>query len=57
MPENGDLGVFIMERVKIFPLILICLSIGAGIFYYIDGDWRRGTYWFAAATLNFVVTF
>ena len=42
---------------QIFPLILILLSLAAGIVYLVRGDMRRGIYWLAGATLNFVVTF
>jgi hypothetical protein len=42
---------------KIFPTIIIVLSIGAGIVYAILGDVRRAVYWFAAAILNIAVTY
>lgn len=42
---------------KIFPTILIVLSVCAGLVYLFDGDIRRTVYWFAAATLNAAVTY
>ena len=44
-------------KTKIFPTILIILSICAGLVYLADGDYRRMIYWFAAATLNAAVTY
>lgn len=46
-----------MTRAQLFPTIMIALSIGASVAYAVDGDWRRATYWFAAAVLNAAVTF
>jgi len=46
-----------MFATKIFPGIIIVLSIGAGIVYAAKGDARHAIYWFAAATLNISVTF
>jgi len=42
---------------RIFPTIIIALSIGAGIVYTVKGDVRLAVYWFAAATLNIAVTY
>jgi hypothetical protein len=42
---------------KLFPTILIILSIAAGIVYTVKGDVRHAVYWFAAATLNISVTY
>lgn len=42
---------------KIFPTIMIVLSIGAGIGYAVKGDARHAIYWFAAAVLNISVTY
>lgn len=42
---------------KIFPTILILLSLGAGVVYACHGDIRHAVYWFAAATLNAAVTY
>lgn len=39
-----------------FPAALIVLDLAASAFYALDGDWRRGIYWFAAATLTLMVT-
>jgi len=51
----------IMEREKImsqklFPTILIVLSICAGIVCAVKGDVRHAVYWFSAAALNISVT-
>jgi hypothetical protein len=40
---------------RLFPAILIALDLGASIVYYWYGDWRRGTYWAAAAVLSLMV--
>jgi len=42
---------------KLFPTILIILSIAAGIVYAVKGDVRHACYWFAAAVLNISVTY
>lgn len=42
---------------KIFPNIIILLSLGAAIVYALKGDMRHMTYWFAAAVLNMSVTY
>lgn len=42
---------------KLFPTILILLSIAAGIVYAVKGDARHACYWFSAAVLNISVTF
>jgi len=44
-------------QTKIFPTILICLDICAGIVYAFAGDARRAIYWIAAAVLTATVTF
>jgi len=41
---------------KVFPTIMIALSICAAMVYIPSGDWRHAGYWFAAAALNFCVT-
>jgi hypothetical protein len=46
-----------MFATKIFPSIIIALSIGAGIVYAVKGDARLAVYWFAAAILNIAVTY
>lgn len=46
-----------MNATKIFPTILIILSIAAGIMYCVKGDARHACYWFAAAILNITVTY
>lgn len=40
-----------------FPSMLIVLDIGAALVYASYYDWRRMTYWFAAAVLTATVTF
>lgn len=42
---------------KIFPSIMILMSLGAAIMYLYEGDWRRVTYWLAASILTASVTF
>ena len=42
---------------KLFPAILIVLSVAAAVVYACYGDWRRLTYWLAAAVLQTAVTF
>lgn len=42
---------------KLFPTILIILSVCAGIVYAWKGDARHAIYWFAAAALNSSVTY
>ena len=46
-----------MTRAQIFPTVLMTLDILAGIFYAIDGDWKRLIYWLAAAVLTATVTY
>lgn len=46
-----------MNRAQIFPTLLIALDVGAGIFYALDGDFKRLVYWLAAATLTATVTY
>lgn len=46
-----------MTRAQIFPTVLMTLDILAGIFYAIEGDWKRLVYWLAAAVLTATVTF
>ena len=46
-----------MIHPKLFPSVLIVLSIAAAIGYGLAGDWRRFTYWLAAAGLQTAVTF
>lgn len=40
-----------------FPMLLIGLDLGASIACAFDLDWRRATYWLAAAVLTACVTF
>lgn len=46
----------IIPREKIFPTILIILDVCAALGYIHDGDWRKVTYWIAAAVLTYTVT-
>lgn len=46
-----------MTNTLILPTVLIVIDIGAAYPYYAAGDWRMGTYWLAAATLTFCVTY
>jgi hypothetical protein len=40
---------------KLFPTLLIVLDLCAAVGYL--GDWRKVTYWLAAAVLTTVVTY
>ena len=43
--------------IRLLPIIMIILSVGAGAIYLWQGDIRHAVYWFAAAVLNVSVTF
>lgn len=47
----------VIDKAKILPSILIAVQIGAARAYIPSRDWRKVTYWLAAAILNVVVTF
>ncbi|MCE5184557.1 MAG: hypothetical protein LLF76_00330 [Planctomycetaceae bacterium] len=42
---------------KIFPTLLIVLDVMACVVYACHTDWRKATYWMAAAVLTFVATY
>ena len=42
---------------KVFPVLMILLSIGSAVVYAVEADWRRAVYWLAAATITATVTF
>ena len=42
---------------KVLPTILIIIDLLAAVGYLPCGDWRKVTYWTAAAVLTFVVTY
>lgn len=42
---------------RVFPTTLIVLDLLASGVYIYYGDWRRATYWFAAAVLTTTVTY
>lgn len=46
-----------MNRTLIFPTLLIVLDVCAALAYVPACDWRKVTYWGAAAVLTFVVTY
>jgi hypothetical protein len=46
-----------MTRAQILPSLLIVLDLGAAAVWAVDADWRRATYWIAAAVLTACVTF
>jgi hypothetical protein len=46
-----------LSRAQLFPALLILLDLAAAVVYAVEPDWRRATYWTAAAVLTFVVTF
>jgi hypothetical protein len=41
---------------RLFPTLMVLLSVCAAIGYVPTGDWRRVIYWLAAAVLTAVVT-
>lgn len=46
-----------IDKTKIFPLILIILDAGAAVMFVPRRDWGSVIYWIAAAVLNVAVTF
>lgn len=46
-----------IDKTKIFPLILIILDAGAAVVKIPQRDWGSVIYWCAAAVLNIAVTF
>ena len=46
-----------VERLRVFPVVLIALNCAAAAVYAAHGDVRRCIYWFAAAALTATVTF
>ncbi len=46
-----------IDKTKILPSVLIVVQLGAALAYIPSRDWRKVTYWLAAAILNVVVTF
>ena len=46
-----------MKIQQFFPALLIALDLAAAVVYGAEGDWRRCTYWLAAAWLTTTVTF
>ena len=45
-----------MDKTKIFPLIMILLDCAAAGVYLYDGDIKKAVYWLAAAVLTITVT-
>jgi hypothetical protein len=45
-----------MTAVRILPLAMVALSVGAAGVYALDADWRHCAYWLLAGALTFVVT-
>lgn len=45
-----------MNRVPIFPIIIIGLSICAGVVCLANGDYKRGLYWLFAAGVSICAT-
>jgi len=41
---------------RVFPFILVGEMVLASLPYWLQGDWRHGSYWLCAAAINFVVT-
>lgn len=46
-----------MNREKIFPTVIILLSIAAALVYAVKQDYYHARYWFLAAALNASVTY
>lgn len=46
-----------IDKTKVFPLILIILDAGAAVMFIPRKDWGSVIYWCAAAVLNVAVTF
>lgn len=46
-----------LARTQYLPSLLIAIDIGAALIWALDSDWRRTTYWLAAAVLTATVTF
>ena len=46
-----------MRSTLIFPTLLIALDLAAALVYACHGDFRRLTYWTAAAVLTATVTY
>lgn len=42
---------------KVFPCVILLLSIGAACGYFAVGDYRRALYWAAGAIITATVTF
>lgn len=45
-----------MRFEKTLPTVLIIIDVCAALAYIPCGDWRRVTYWLAAAILTYTVT-
>ena len=43
----------ILTSPKLLPTVMIILSLGASVIWMWNGDWRRATYWLAAAVLTY----
>jgi hypothetical protein len=41
---------------KMLPTVLMVIDVLAAFPCFLAGDWRRGVYWLAAATLTYTVT-
>jgi hypothetical protein len=41
---------------KMLPTVLMVIDVLAAFPCFCAGDWRRGVYWLAAATLTYTVT-
>ena len=46
----------VLRLETIFPAVMVVLQVAACVPYWVQGDWRMGVYWMAAATLTVVVT-
>lgn len=46
-----------IDKTRLFPLLLIILQVGAAVAYIPKKAWGYVIYWIAAAILNIAVTF
>lgn len=49
--------LWMIKKEYIFPIVLIALDIGAGMFYGAAGEYKKLVCWLAAAVLNIAVAF
>ena len=45
-----------MDKTKLFPIVMIVMNCAAAGVYLYDGDIKKAVYWLAAAVLTITVT-